>query len=156
MLRAARRIQRALWTTSRPSMASDRSVLRMVAVTHSPDTKAAIRIAALQEGWQLEVVQSARNAQELLGRLPVNILVYDLESDKGDWHKLCEGCVKHGVCFQLVANMAADDLFLSVVSGGGLGLLCKPLTSECMIIAMRFARSLTEGQLTAAAQHPTS
>ena len=154
--RAARRIRRALWTTSRPFLISDRSVLRMVAVTHNPDTKAAIRTAALQEGWQLEFVQSARNAIELLGRVHVNIVVYDLESHKGDWHTLCEECVTHGVCFQLVANMAADDLFLSVVSAGGLGLLCKPLTYESMIIAMRFARSLTEGQLTAAAQHPTS
>jgi hypothetical protein len=90
---------------------------------------------------------------ELFGSIPVNILVYDRQSDERDWHRLCEGCVEHGVCFQLVANMAIDDPFFSVISAGGLAVLRKPLTSECMIIAMRFARSLTERQLTAAAHH---
>lgn len=61
---------------------------------------------------------------------------------------MCEECVEYGVCFQVVANTPTDDLFLSVISAGGLGVLCKPLTSERMIIAMRFARSLTKEQLT--------
>ena len=157
VLRAARRIYSELRQTSGcPVSVTDRSVSRIVAITHGPHTKVAIRIAALQEGWQLRFVQSAKDAVELLGRVPVDILVYDRESDERDWHRLCEGCIKHGVCFQLVANLTTDDLFLSVISAGGLGVLCKPLTSECMIIAMRFARSLTEGQLTAAAHHSTS
>ena len=157
VLCAARRICSELRQTSvRPGSVSDRTVSRIVAVTHGPHTKVAIRIAALQEGWQLTFVQSPKDALELLGRIPVDILVYDWESNERDWHKLCEVCVEHGVCFQLVANMATDDLFFSVISAGGLGVVCKPLTSECIIIAMRFARSLTEAQLTAAAHHSTS
>jgi len=149
VLSAARRIYSELrQTSSRPSSVSEHSELRIVALTHSPHTKVAIRIAALREGWQLRFVQSAKDAVELLGRVPIDILVYDRESDERDWHRLCENSVKRGVCFQLVANMATDDLFLAVISAGGLGVLCKPLTSECMIIAMRFARSLTEEQLT--------
>ena len=149
VLRAARRIYSELRQTSGcPVSVTDRSVSQIVAITHGPHTKVAIRIAALQEGWQLRFVHSAKDAVELLGRVPVDILVYDRESDERDWHRLCEGCIKHGVCFQLVANLTTDDLFLSVISAGGLGVLCKPLTSECMIIAMRFARSLTEEQLT--------
>ena len=143
-------------TSSCPFPVTERSVLRIVAVAHGPHTKGVIRIAALREGWHFRFAQSSQNALELLGRSPVNILVYDLESHQEDWHRLCEACVKHGVCFQLVANMATDDLFLSVISAGGLGLLCKPLTSESMILAMRFARTLTEGQLTATAHHSTS
>ena len=157
VLCAARRIYSELRHTSvRPGSVSDRSVSRIVAVTHGPHTKVAIRIAALQEGWQLTFVQSPKDALKLLGRIPINILICDLESNEGDWHILCEWCVDHGVCFQLVANMATDDLFFSVISAGGLGVVCKPLTSECIIIAMRFARSLTEAQLTAAAHHSTS
>ncbi len=157
VLCAARRIYSELrQTCGRPVSVTDGSVSQIVAITHGPHTKVAIRIAALREGWQLRFVQSAKDAVELFGRIPVDILVYDRESDERDWHRLCEGCVEHGVCFQLVANMASDDLFLSVISAGGLGVLRKPLTSECMIIAMRFARSLTEGQLTAAAHHSTS
>jgi hypothetical protein len=157
MLSAARRIYSTLRKpSSRPLSVSDRSELRIVALTHSPHTKVAIRIAAIREGWQLRFIQSAKDALELLGRIPVDILVYDRESDEGDWHKLCEACVDHGACFQLVANMATDDLFLSVISAGGLGLLCKPLTSECMIVAMRFARDLTKGQFAAPAHHSTS
>jgi hypothetical protein len=142
--------------SSLPLSVSDHRVLRIVAVTHGPHTRVAIRIAALREGWQLRFVQSPKDALELLGRIPVDILVYDWGSDKRDWHELCEGCVKQGVCFQLVANMATDDLFLSAIGAGGLGVLCKPLTSECMITAMRFARSLTEWQPTAAARYSTS
>jgi hypothetical protein len=158
MLCSARRIYRELRrNSSRPLSVSDRRVLRIVAVTHGPHTKVVIRTAALREGWQLRFVQSSKDALELIGRIPVDILVYDdCESDKKDWHKLCEGCVEHGVGFQLVANMATDDLFLSVISAGGLGVQCKPLTSECIITAMRFARSLTEWQLTAGAGHTTS
>ena len=135
---------------------NDRSVLRIVALTHGPHTKVTIRIAALREGWQLMFVQSLKDALELLRRIPVDILVYDWESDERDWRKLCEGCVEHGVCFQVVANTATDDLFLSVISAGGLGVLCKPLTSERMINAMRFARSLTKGLRTAAVHHSAS
>jgi hypothetical protein len=54
-------------------------------VARGPHTKVAIRIAALQEGWHLRFVQSPKDSLELLGRSPVNILVYDLESDQGDW-----------------------------------------------------------------------
>jgi AmiR/NasT family two-component response regulator len=152
VLCAARRIYRELRHTSvRPVSVSDRSVSRIVAVTHDPRTKVAIRIAALHEGWQLTFVQSPKDAVELLGRIPVDIFVYDWESDERDWHKLCKVCVEHGVCFQLVANMATDNLFFSVISAGGLGVVCKPLTSECVILAMRFARSLSEAQLTAGA-----
>ena len=157
VLCVAQAIYRDLRTTSsRRVSVSERSVLRIAAVAHGPHTKSTIRIAALQEGWHLRFVQSPQDALELVGRFPVNFLVYDLESSGGSWHRLCERCVQHGVCFQLVANRATDDLFFSVISAGGLGLLCKPLTSESLIIAMRFARSLTEGQLTAAAHDPTS
>ena len=157
VLCSARRIYSELRrNSSRPLSVSDHRVLRIVAVTQGPHTKVVIRTAALREGWQLRFVQSSKDALELIGRIPVDIMVYDCESDKRDWHKLCDGCVEHGVCFQLVANVATDDLFLSVISAGGLGVLCKPLTSECMITAMCFARSLTEWQLTAGAGHTTS
>jgi hypothetical protein len=156
VLSAARRIYNKLrQTSSRPCSVSNRTELRIVALTHSPHTKVAIRIAAFREGWQLRFVQSPKDALELLGRLPVDILIYDWESHEQDWHKLCEACVELGACFQLVANIATDDLFCSVISAGGLGLLCKPFTSECMIVAMRFARSLTAGQLAAPAHHST-
>jgi hypothetical protein len=157
VLSAARRIYSELRQTSgRPASVSDRSVSRIVAVTHGPHTKVAIRMAALHESWQLTFVQSPKDALELLGRIPVDILVYDWESNESDWHKLCGVCVERRVCFQLLANMATDDLFFSVISAGGLGVVCKPLTSECIIKAMRFARSFTEAQLTAAARHSTS
>jgi DNA-binding response OmpR family regulator len=157
VLSAARRIYGELRKTrSRPFSVSDRRALRIVAVTHGPHTRVTIRIAALREGWQLMFVHSLKDALELLRRIPVDILVYDWESDEKEWRKLCERCVEHGVCFQVVADTATDDLFLSVISAGGLGILCKPLTSERMIIAMRFARSLTKGPLTAAAHHSAS
>jgi hypothetical protein len=157
VLCAARHIHSELRnTSSRAVSGRDRSALRIVAVTHGPHTKVTIRIAALREGWQLMFVHSLKDALELLRRIPVDILVYDWESDERDWRKLCEGCVERGVCFQVVANTVTDDLFLSVISAGGLGVLCKPLTSERMIIAMRFARSLTTGPLRTPAHHSAS
>ena len=57
LLCAARRKHSTLQkTSSRAFSVSDRSVLRIVAVTHGPHTKVAIRIAALREGWQLMFV----------------------------------------------------------------------------------------------------
>jgi DNA-binding response OmpR family regulator len=154
MLCAARRIHSELRNTSgRAFSERDRSALQIVAVTHDPHTKVTIHIAALRDGWKFTFVQSLKDALELLRRIPVDILVYDWESDEKDWRKLCEGCVQHSVCFQVVANTVTDHLFLSVISAGGLGVLCKPLTSERMIIAMRFARSLTTGPLRAPAHH---
>src|SRR5579864_1070861 len=99
VLWAARRIYSELRQTSgRPVSVSDRSVSRIVAVTPGPHTKVAIRMAALRESWQLTFIQSPKDALELLGRISVDILIYDLESNERDWHKLCEACVKYGVC----------------------------------------------------------
>ena len=104
VLCSARRIHSELrGSSSRPLLVSDHRVLRIVAVTHGPHTKVVIRTTALREGWQLRFVQSSKDALELIGRMPVDILVYDCESDNRDWRKLSEGCVEHGVCFQLVA-----------------------------------------------------
>src|SRR5438045_6134857 len=85
VLRAARRIHNELLKTSSGARSvSDRSALRIIAVTHGPHTKVTIRIAALREGWQLMFVQSLDDVLELLRRIPVDILVYDWGSDERD------------------------------------------------------------------------
>jgi hypothetical protein len=121
------------------------TALRIVAVIHSWHIQVAFHVAALHEEWQVTFASSLKHARKLMQTLPVHALIYDYDSGEGDWRNLCSDCVQHGVCFQLIARAPTDDLFLSVISAGGSGVLWKPVTSAQIISSVRFAGILAEG-----------
>ena len=127
--------------------ATPHDALRVVAITSGPNSKVALRMAALQEEWHLLFAPSPKDALKLLRSGAVDVLVYDYNSGEEDWRKLCSDCVERGIWFQLVANDPGDALFLSAITAGGLGVLWKPLSSAKLISAMQLARSLAGERL---------
>jgi len=122
------------------------NALRIVAVTHCPEVQLALRMAAFREEWQLQFAFSQSDVTALLGDFAVHAVVYDHDFREVDWRTLCHQSVDRGIGFYLVAGAPTDQLFLSVMSAGGLGVLRKPVTMEEFISSMHFARSLAEWQ----------
>ncbi|SRR5579885_3653143 len=123
----------------------------IVALTHSPHTKLALRVSVFREEWHYNIATSLEDALRLLDRNPVDALLYDLDFGEGDWRALCRLAIQRGIGFQLIATAPDDDLFLDILAAGGAGVLFKPVTPDQLISSIAFARTLAEATLTHAA-----
>ena len=85
-----------------------------------------------------------------MDRYPVMALMYDTDSHEADWRRLCALAVESGIGFHLIVRAPSDDLFLSVISAGGAGVVAKPVTSDQLASAVHLARSFSEARLTSA------
>lgn len=131
---------RRRWAKRGPTTAAKPLIL---ALTHSPHTKIALRVSMFREEWQCVIATSLEQALRLLDRYPIETLIYDLDCGEGDWHSLCIRAVRDGIGFQLVASAPDDDLFFAVLGAGGAGVLPKPVTTEQLVAAIHFSQSLS-------------
>jgi len=133
------RLRRALCPLSR------HNAPQLVAMAHGSHTVTTLMIAAFHENWNIRFAPSSADAMALLRKAPSAALVYDWDSQEGDWRALCSACVQRGVPFCLVATLPSDDLFLAVAVAGGAGVLWKPFSAEQIVAALGSAQSLAGG-----------
>ena len=132
------RLQRALHPPSR------QNARQLVVLADGLLTITTLMVAAFHEDWKIRLAPSPGNAIALLQKASSVALVYDWDSQRGDWRVLCRACVRYGVTFHLVATMPSDDLFLAVAAAGGSSVSWKPLSPEQMITALASGRILGE------------
>ena len=132
----ARRMKRA-WRAS-----SRREALQLVAMTQNAHNITTLMIAAFHENWTIRLALSADDAMALLRKAHSAAVIYDWDSDRNGWRRVCGASVERGMPFYLTAEAPPDDLFLAVACAGGASVLWKPLRAEEVIAVVRAAGNI--------------
>jgi len=115
--------------------------VRVVALVVEPSDRDLLRAAATTNQWHIAFANSAAEAQTLLTKSQVPVLVCDRDLLAPDWGSDVEqlSAVSPRTCILLVSKVADEYLWNEVVRRGGYDVLYKPLQQDELIRGVKLA-----------------
>ncbi len=133
---------------SSSSMDDDLSI-RLVIITADEDFYLRLQQLAGTSGWRIGRALAADDAREMISVQPTPLVIYDSESNGGDWRRAFKSMneLPAHPCVLLASRVGDDYLLQEVLRNHGYDLLPKSASNEKLFHSLKFAWSWAQARV---------
>lgn len=119
----------------------DDSIVRLIIITTDEEFYLRLHKLANSNEWRIGRALSTNEAEKLIRAKPTPIVIYDSDSNDGNWREALRGLndLPAQPCVLLASRVADDYLLQEVVRNRGYDLFPKSASSENLIHRLNFA-----------------